>query len=557
MYMPNAGKLKVLVVEDDLLFNQFYTMFLEMKDAVCVSCFTVEEARHILESDISEQFDVIILDNHLTDGEGLTILPLIKQRCKGAAVVMVSGNDDTDFFLRAFAEGIDDYAVKPINMDLLWVKITRSVAQYRLAAANAQQQRELEIWVSEEQKEQELARFIFHNMTKQMLQQVSFIQTKIQPSALFSGDVVLYRQGYDGSWYVLLADSMGHGLAAAVALMPIMELFESMSSRALPLSNLVFELNRKLARQLPDDRFVAAAILKINPLSDLIEVWNGGMPPVMLFDADGNLRQSVRSSNMALGILSDDLIEVTTKKVTLHEIDRILMFSDGAVETVISATGEMLTYTDIENIYAQNADQGFGNLLATLADCADAVDDISACEVHCAPLLQQLVTSAREPCQKQGIFSCEMTLSGRCLNDINPPTELVELLLHLAVPQELCNKTYAILTELFQNSFEHGVLQLNSEIKQQEDGFFAFYQLKEERSENLTATDSIRICLEWNACSSELTLEIFDSGQGFVSQSSLAQEHQHYGRGLSMVANLASSLTVVAPGNHIKVVING
>jgi two-component sensor histidine kinase len=150
-----------------------------------------------------------------------------------------------------------------------------------------------------------------------------------------------------------------------------------------------------------------------------------------------------------------------------------------------------------------------------------------------------------------------MTLSGRCLNDINPPTELVELLLHLAVPQELCNKTYAILTELFQNSFEHGVLQLNSEIKQQEDGFFAFYQLKEERSENLTATDSIRICLEWNACSSELSLEILDSGQGFVSQSSPAQEHQHYGRGLSMVANLASSLTVVAPGNHIKVVING
>jgi response regulator of citrate/malate metabolism len=555
--MSNTGKLKVLVVEDDLLFNQFYTMFLEMKDAVCVSCFTVEEARHILESDISEQFDVIILDNHLTDGEGLTILPLIKQRCLGAAVVMVSGNDDTDFFLRAFAEGIDDYVVKPINMDLLWVKITRSVAQYRLAAANTRQQRELEIWVSEEQKEQELARFIFHNMTKQMLQPVSFIQTKIQPSALFSGDVVLYRQGYDGSWYVLVADSMGHGLAAAVALMPIMELFESMSTRALPLSNLVFELNRKLARQLPDDRFVAAAIIKINPLSNMIEIWNGGMPPVMLFDAQGKLQHSIRSSNMALGILADELIEVTTEKLSLQDIDRILMFSDGAIESVMATTGEMLKYEDIEQIYSGDPVHGFQQLLTTLAHCTEAVDDISACEVHCAGVFSKFGASQLQPSKKQGVFNCEIALSGRCLNDINPPTELVELLLHLAVPQELCNKAYAVLTELYQNSFEHGVLQLNSEIKQQEDGFFTFYQLKEERSENLTGNDSIRINLQWNACVAELTLEIYDSGQGFVSKASLAQEHQHYGRGLSMVANLASSLTVVAPGNHIKVVING
>jgi response regulator of citrate/malate metabolism len=555
--MSTSGKLKVLVVEDDLLFNQFYTMFLEMKNAVCVSCFTVEEAKHILESDLSEQFDVIILDNHLTDGEGLTILPMIKQRCRSAAVVMVSGNDDTEFFLRAFAEGIDDYAVKPINMDLLWVKITRSLAQYRLEAANAQQQKELEIWVSEEQKEQELARFIFHNMTRQMLEPVSFIQTKIQPSALFSGDVVLYRQGYDGSWYVLLADSMGHGLAAAVALMPLMELFESMTSRALPLSNIVFELNRKLARQLPDDRFVAASIIKINPLAKLIEIWNGGMPPVMLFDTLGNLRHSIRSSNMALGILSDDLVEVTTQKLFLEDVDRILMFSDGAIESILTSTGDTLSYADIEQIYAKNPQKGFSQLLATLAECDDANDDISACEVSCSAMRSSIGQSVNPVCDKQGIFNCEMSLSGRCLNDINPPTELVELMLHLAVPQELCNRAYAVLTELYQNSFEHGVLSLNSEIKQQENGFFAFYQLKEERSENLTVNDHIRICLEWNACTAQLTLEIFDSGQGFVKSANQVLDDQHYGRGLSMVANLASSLTVVAPGNHIKVVING
>lgn len=555
--MSSLGKLKVLVVEDDLLFNQFYTMFLETRDAICFSCFTVSEAILQLQSADADSFDVIILDNHLGDGEGLTILPLIKSRCPSAAVVMVSANDDTEFFLKAFAEGIDDYVVKPINMDLLWVKINRSIAQYRLQAANARQQHELEIRMSEEKKEQELARFIFDNMTRHMAKPVEFIHKKIQPSALFSGDVVLYRQGYDGSWYVLLADSMGHGLAAAVGLMPMMEVFESMAIKALPLSNIVFELNRKLAKQLPDDRFVAAVILKINPMLDLIEIWNGGMPPVLVFDQQGYSIGQVRSGHMALGILPDDLVEVNCQKLKLSDVENLLLISDGVIETEMKTTGQFLSIAEIIALYEREQKQGFAKLIEVLAETVEATDDVSACEICCSHLKRlgtnQHVTSKQRP----GFFSCDFKISGHCLNSLNPPTELVELLLHLTVPQELCNKAFAVLTELYLNAFEHGVLELDSAIKQQEDGFFKYYQQKEQFCADLSMADEINIHLEWDAQISKLTLEITDSGLGFKHSIVANSELDFYGRGLSMVAKLSNNFEVIGAGNHMKVVLNG
>lgn len=555
--MPSLGKLKVLVVEDDLLFNQFYTMFLETRDAICLSCFTVAEAIQQIQSQDAESFDVIILDNHLGDGEGLSILPLIKSRCPSAAVVMVSANDDTDFFLKAFAQGIDDYVVKPINMDLLWVKITRSIAQYRLQAANARQQHALEIMMSEEKKEQELARFIFENMTRHMSNPLEFITKKIQPSALFSGDVVLHRQGFDGSWYVLLADSMGHGLAAAVGLMPMMEVFESMAIKALPLSNIVFELNRKLVKQLPDDRFVAAVILKINPMLDLIEVWNGGMPPVMIFDQQGQLITQIRSSHMALGILPDDLVEVNCQKLRLSEVENLLLISDGVIETKMKETGSFLSISEIISFYQQEQGRGFAKLLQILAETIDATDDVSACEICCGHLKQISSEQTLVLKNRPGVFVCDFKISGHCLNALNPPTELVELLLHLTVPQELCNKAFAVLTELYLNAFEHGVLKLDSAIKQQEDGFFQFYQQKEEVCSELTMADEIYIHLQWDAENSKLHLEIKDSGLGFKHSADLNSELQSYGRGLSMVAKLSNEFEVIGRGNHMKVVLNG
>lgn len=137
--MELQSQLKILIVEDDVLFNKFYLMFLEERQALCTSCLTIAAAEQWLGSPEAQQVDVILLDNHLADGEGIALLPQIKQQAPLAAVIMVSGNEDPDFFLHAFANGIDDYVVKPLNLHLLQTALHQSIRGLQFGDINSQQ----------------------------------------------------------------------------------------------------------------------------------------------------------------------------------------------------------------------------------------------------------------------------------------------------------------------------------------------------------------------------------------------------------------------------------
>jgi serine phosphatase RsbU (regulator of sigma subunit) len=48
-------------------------------------------------------------------------------------------------------------------------------------------------------------------------------------------------------------------------------------------------INQTLLMLLPDDIFFAVAIVEINNTGKQIDVWNGGMPNLLLQDADGKI----------------------------------------------------------------------------------------------------------------------------------------------------------------------------------------------------------------------------------------------------------------------------
>jgi two-component system, HptB-dependent secretion and biofilm response regulator len=126
------------------------------------------------------------------------------------------------------------------------------------------------------------------------------------------------------------------------------------------------------------------------------------------------------------------------------------------------------------------------------------------------------------------------------------------------VPQELCNKTYAVVTELFLNALEHGVLQLDSEVKQQEDGFFRYYEMKDQALTHLSDKDFVTISLRWQAALAQLTLCISDSGMGFTpQQNKLGVSDVPHGRGLHLITQLSESVQISGNGNQFEVVLRG
>jgi len=161
----------------------------------------------------------------------------------------------------------------------------------------------------------------------------------MSPATNFSGDIVAAARATDGRYYVLLADATGHGLAAAISVLPALTLFYDVVEFGLPLARVIAKINSQMREALPVGRFVACACLCIDP-KGMVEVWMGGMPSGLLLDANGKTVREVKSVHLPLGI--DDF---DWRKSAPELLDvpvgggQIVLFSDGLIEAQ-NAAGE-------------------------------------------------------------------------------------------------------------------------------------------------------------------------------------------------------------------------
>lgn len=543
--------LHILVVEDDLLFNTFYQRFLGTKSVEVSSCTSVNAAMQMF-SQHQPTFDAVILDNQLSDGEGISLLPVMQQSSKEPAVIMVSGNNDPEFFLTSFAAGIDDYMVKPVHLDLLWLKINKAVLQRRLSFLSASQQTKLEHWIEQERQQQLLAKHLFDTLFLDIHQQHPAIHVWMQPADVFSGDAVLSYQSKDGAWYFVMADAMGHGLAPAVSLMPLMQHFQMLAAKNLPLANLVFDLNAALHQLLPADRFVAAMLIRVDPWRQKLEIWNGGMPALQGFNSQGQLIFQAPSAHMALGVRSNEHISVIPQAFELSQIAYLLMFSDGLTDSTIS-TGQLLARQQIISYIKLNDVQPL-QWLQQLFEETKAADDISVCLVDCHKLFETLPPDAKDVPVRASSINAQFCLRGAALRTEGLCQQVVEFLRAQGLPNTFLQRVFTVITELYVNALEHGVLQLDSKIKEQPEGFAQFYADKERRLHQLTEHHFIQLELYWSAIEPLLEIKLQDSGVGFMSdQHEVRESTLSYGRGFRLVRQLSQQFDLIPPGNSYRV----
>lgn len=124
----------------------------------------------------------------------------------------------------------------------------------------------------------------------------------MNPATNFSGDIVAASRANDGRYYVLLADATGHGLAAAISVLPVLTLFYDIVEFGLPLGRVVAKINSQLRVALPVGRFVCCSCLCIDPRQGTTELWFGGMPAALLIDGNGKVVREIASTHLPLGI---------------------------------------------------------------------------------------------------------------------------------------------------------------------------------------------------------------------------------------------------------------
>ena len=222
----------------------------------------------------------------------------------------------------------------------LFVGILRDVTEERAAEALLRENAtRLQRYHDMQEEENVLAQSIMDRQMSREGLSDPCIRHWLAPAANFSGDVIAAARSPEGWLYVLLADATGHGLAAAISVLPVLTMFYGQVELGYPLGHIVKELNRQLRATMPSGRFVAASLLRIDDEAGSAQIWQGGMPDILIVGADGRLKDRFAAANVPLGITDFDDEMANLVSVEFKRGDQFVLFSDGLIEAA-DATGE-------------------------------------------------------------------------------------------------------------------------------------------------------------------------------------------------------------------------
>jgi hypothetical protein len=200
-------------------------------------------------------------------------------------------------------------------------------------------------------------------------------------------------------------------------------------------------------------------------------------------------------------------------------------------------------------------------------------DDISVAEI---PLIESLLP-AWEKCEISQPTSVEkekpetlrteshddciefhLTLHGRQLRNADPIPIVINYIQETVGLHKYRRPLFTILTELYVNALDHGILNLDSKIKQGEDGFTNYFQQRESRLQSLTQ-GRIRIGLRIHELENGgyMVIQIEDSGPGFdfkTHESNKSEKEIFSGRGILLVKSLCKELSYNTSGNQAEAV---
>lgn len=112
--------MKILVVEDDSLLNNTLCYNLSAAGYTVDAAMTKSAAAQFSKK---QDYDLIVLDVNLPDGDGFEFCHEIKERRPDTAVIFLTARDIESDQLRGFELGADDYVTKPFPMSVFQKKV--------------------------------------------------------------------------------------------------------------------------------------------------------------------------------------------------------------------------------------------------------------------------------------------------------------------------------------------------------------------------------------------------------------------------------------------------
>lgn len=112
--------MKILIIEDEKELARSITDFLVQSDYVCESVYTFENA---IEKVNLYQYDCIIVDIMLPDGNGFQVVQELKFKNIDTGIIIISAKNSFTDKIKGLDIGADDYLTKPFHLPELSARI--------------------------------------------------------------------------------------------------------------------------------------------------------------------------------------------------------------------------------------------------------------------------------------------------------------------------------------------------------------------------------------------------------------------------------------------------
>jgi len=561
-----GGKLSVLVVDDVAYLRAMLREFIAMLGHTVIEAANGVDAIALFEK---HQPNMVLMDMVMPDLDGLEATKAIRKLSgeRWVPIIMISADDDQENLVRSLNQGCDDYLIKPVNLQILAAKIQAFQRVADMQTEMDRQREELRGYRDYAEEELSLTEHIMGRLVRRGDQNNQRLQVWSDAVQGASGDIVLSALADNGVQYLMLADATGHGLAAAVTLIPITNVFYAMASKGFNVATIVEEMNQQVRSFCPVERFVALTLVAVKPQADIIEVWNGGNPPVIVLDETGAIVRTFKSKHMPLGILNEHQFSAVTEFLHYNDNLQLALFSDGLIE---AGAGEQYGTERLLAVLAsgdaatrlQRLQADFSHFLGA----AKPHDDVSFTLLDC--VREVPVQPAEDAVESQRVcklgsreWHLDALLSAEQLRDVDFVPMVVEWGHKMGLSRESGGNFFVVMTELFVNALDHGLLELPSEIKQSDDGFERYFELRQTRLQQLSS-GQIHIMVTQKTFNGEdvLAIRLRDSGSGFLHQhyssTDLAANISRSGRGIALVKKLCRFVEYIGTGNEVYAELN-
>lgn len=551
---------KALIVDDEMTNRLILRSLLKKQGYLTIEA---ENGFQAIDRYLIDQPDIIFMDVMMPEMDGYEATRFIKKAAGNyfIPIIFLTAMTDEKSLQSCIDAGGDDFMTKPYDKFLLQNKIR---AMERISDLN----RDLQGMYSLIHREQEIAEQVFINAVQNGNIESPFIRQAIRPAGTFSGDMILTEFSPTRDIHILLGDFTGHGLSAALGAMPVSEVFRAMTTKGFALDEILIGINKKLRQFLPTGMFLGAHLISISHNLDQISVFNAGMPPLLIIDEkSAQIKHRVTSQGLPLGIINNPNTDEMIQTFPLTEGDRLILYSDGLTEAWSESDEEFGSERLELAIQTAECDNIFDNILASVDEFCGSrtqADDVTLIEVRCVAELLPALTIHHDIPRKAhhfesiGDWEYVFSLKDRRLSETNPVPLIINQIMELEGIESERQSLFTVLTELYVNALDHGILRLPSSLKSNAEGFAQYFREREQRLKVLNHGYVLfHLTVEQNDGFRSIQIRIEDSGPGFdftLHKNNPQNQLALSGRGILLVRDLCESLEYIGNGNIAEAV---